>query len=451
MPIESIKLMSDHEASLTVETEGRQTVRFRAYTVQTPNLPPDTTFDVLQSTRFPAHGDPYSGWSRLANGNYVPQVPPKNPNCVVVFKRATRLLDAPWVFDVEIEYEGLTSPLAIPPDINYDDVPYLDARVQDIHGAVKTNSALDPYEEGTEVDANRQRLTIVRNIPYEDWDPDFTEGFKNTRNLLPYRHGGLRRPTGVMSNDLPPIPITTPIESERGMCKISSITARRMVRLKHTDPAQAKYYWQVRAVIDIDQSQYTDNNGNKQFKKWNRVLVDAGYNERIEGKLRRIISSNGPASSPQLLNGAGARLITADVWSNGADTDPPDLPSVPTSGPEYPVPEHDYFVCRSGQALRIPAPGVMGNDHQAAGGIVSLAANVRNGTLTLFADGSFVYVADAGYRGWDWFDYRLTTGVGTNSGAARVSILVGPVPRVRVFEDYPYKDWSAIASIIGGW
>jgi hypothetical protein len=377
--------------------------------------------------------------------------PPRYPNVVVVHKRATRLEGHYLVFDVEIEYEGIASPLATPPKVSYDDVPYIVTQVQDIHGAVKVNSALEPYEEGTDVDANRQRLTIVRNVPYDAWNPVFTEALKNTRNLLPFTHGDLTQATDEMTEGDPPVPVRVPIVSDPGICKISSITAERAVRLKHRNPALGKYYWTVRIVIDFDLSRYIDNNGNLQYRKWNKVLIDAGFNERIEGRLRRIMSTNGAAASaPQLLDGAGKRLIGSDSFGSGSEKDPPSLPFVPTSGPTYPVPEHDFFVCRAGQTLRIPAPGVMANDHQANGGSVALVADTgpEHGSLTLQSDGSFVYTPELGYRGWDSFDYRLTTPVGTNSGQAKVVFLVGPVPRVRVVEDYPYKDWTPIADLL---
>jgi hypothetical protein len=450
MPIDTVKLMYDEGGEIDVETLGRCIVRFRVYTIPDQGKY-DTAFDVLASTRLPAYGAAYTGWHK-PNGVLTELDPPRYPNVVVVHKRATRLQDHPLVFDVEIEYEGVASPLATPPQISYDDVPYVDARVQDIHGAVKCNSALEPYEEGTDVDANRQRLTIVRNVPYDDWNPDFTEDYKNTRNLLAFTHGDLTRETGELTEDDPPVPVRVPITSEPGFCKIASITAQRVTRLKHRTPTLGKYFWTVRIVIDIDKSQYIDNNGNLQYRKWNRVMIDAGYNERIEGKLRRIMAANGSAaSSPQLLDGSGKRLITPDAFGTNADKDPPSLPYVPTSGANFPVPEHDFYVCRAGQALRIPAPGVMANDHNAKGGTVALVAETgpEHGTLQLQSNGGFTYTPQSGYRGWDSFEYRLTTPVGTNSGSAKVVFLVGPVPRVRVFEDYPYKDWSPIASLLG--
>ena len=382
-----------------------------------------------------------------------------------MFVSPQRHADAPCVWDVTFNYEGINDPTAVPPEISYDDVPYQESSIQDIYGLVKTNSALELYEEGTDVDRNRTRLTIIRNIPYRSWDPDKYEPFKNSLNLYPFQHGGLVR--SVANPDFDPFNpsslmfIDVPIVAPRLTAKLTSITAKRMTRLKNPSPTLGKYYWQVKAVIDFDYSSYIDNNGNRSPKLWRRVLVDAGHSERNDaGQLVKIVQANGYGSNgPQLLNGSGKRLTV--VPSVGASANPPAMPYVAGISIELkPIPNHDLYACRSGQTLRVNSPGVLANDYQQTADTVVSSVTTPSmttaggGTVTFDTDmkGGFTYVPASGFVGWDWFTYKATTpGIGESVNAATVAILVGPVPRVRVFDDCIPKDWEPLAGILGGW
>jgi VCBS repeat-containing protein len=77
-----------------------------------------------------------------------------------------------------------------------------------------------------------------------------------------------------------------------------------------------------------------------------------------------------------------------------------------------PVSAADNYATTVDQTLNISVPGVLSNDTDANGDTLTaqLVANAANGTVTLAADGSFVYVPNAGYIGADSFQYAAFDG-----------------------------------------
>lgn len=82
-----------------------------------------------------------------------------------------------------------------------------------------------------------------------------------------------------------------------------------------------------------------------------------------------------------------------------------------------------YFVSLPGAT--VAAPGVMANDFIGGGATPSVVASPLHGTVSLAADGSFVYTATPGYLGADSFSYQLSNGAGS-SPAVTVSLTVFP-------------------------
>ncbi|WP_309115564.1 FG-GAP-like repeat-containing protein [Saccharothrix sp.] len=76
--------------------------------------------------------------------------------------------------------------------------------------------------------------------------------------------------------------------------------------------------------------------------------------------------------------------------------------------------------------LRVPAPGVLGNDTDPDGGPLTarLVSGPRHGTLTLAADGSFHYQARSVSAGADSFTYQVVDAAGAVSPPATVTIRV---------------------------
>jgi hypothetical protein len=78
--------------------------------------------------------------------------------------------------------------------------------------------------------------------------------------------------------------------------------------------------------------------------------------------------------------------------------------------------------------LNVGAPGVLGNDSDFDGPSAlsaSLVDDVSNGTLDLYADGSFDYTPDSGWSGVDSFTYQAFDGE-DYSNIAVVTITVYP-------------------------
>ncbi|MDY0339850.1 MAG: Ig-like domain-containing protein [Coriobacteriia bacterium] len=95
------------------------------------------------------------------------------------------------------------------------------------------------------------------------------------------------------------------------------------------------------------------------------------------------------------------------------------------SGSAYFAQTTGGYTTDEGTQLTVPAPGVLGNDSDADGDPITavLDADVGHGTLTLAADGSFIYMPDAGFNGVDSFMYKASDGRSL-SVAAIVTITV---------------------------
>ena len=90
-----------------------------------------------------------------------------------------------------------------------------------------------------------------------------------------------------------------------------------------------------------------------------------------------------------------------------------------------PVAEDDSYSTSFNTALTIAAAGVLTNDSDLEGDSLTsiVVANPANGTLTLNADGSFVYTPFSGFTGSDSFTYEASDGNG-GTDTATVSINV---------------------------
>ena len=90
-----------------------------------------------------------------------------------------------------------------------------------------------------------------------------------------------------------------------------------------------------------------------------------------------------------------------------------------------PVAVDDSYTVDEDAALEVPAPGVLGNDSNVDNDPLSaiLIRDVRNGTLVLNADGSFIYTPEKGFDGTDSFVYKVDDGI-TESNLSAVTITV---------------------------
>src|SRR5207247_2905975 len=95
---------------------------------------------------------------------------------------------------------------------------------------------------------------------------------------------------------------------------------------------------------------------------------------------------------------------------------------------DAPIAIADNYAATEDQPLTVAAPGVLVNDTDVEAGTLTavLAAGPEHGTLTLNADGSFVYAPAPNFNGIDTFSYAATDGT-TESSAATVTITTAPV------------------------
>lgn len=97
--------------------------------------------------------------------------------------------------------------------------------------------------------------------------------------------------------------------------------------------------------------------------------------------------------------------------------------------PGAPVGYSDQYIVAANGALSITAAfGVLANDRDADGDALtaSLATAATHGTVSVNADGSFLYTPDIGYTGNDSFTYIAGDG-GLQSAATTVDIVVGDI------------------------
>jgi hypothetical protein len=130
----------------------------------------------------------------------------------------------------------------------------------------------------------------------------------------------------------------------------------------------------------------------------------------------------------------GPTLTNVAMHDNDALGTVPEGASVTIDTPAgFPTAVDDTYTTHANQVLAVPAAGVLLNDtfSSLSGLSVSLVTETTHGVITLYSDGSFLYVPESGYVGVDTFVYELVT---YPSGAkapwtdqATVTITVNPL------------------------
>jgi VCBS repeat-containing protein len=95
---------------------------------------------------------------------------------------------------------------------------------------------------------------------------------------------------------------------------------------------------------------------------------------------------------------------------------------------QKPVAVEDSYTMNEDATLSVPVPGVLNNDTDPQNDALAaaLVSDVSHGTLTLNADGSFIYSPVPDYQGTDSFTYKASDGL-HDSGVATVAITINPV------------------------
>jgi len=173
--------------------------------------------------------------------------------------------------------------------------------------------------------------------------------------------------------------------------------------------------------------------------RWSRVVdfkpgtyrlyarADDGIRVEIDGE--RIIdewhSSNASETHTAEIALSGSHSVEVEYFERGGAAkvvfwwefiEPVNQPPTATS---------DAFETMANEVLIVPAPGVLGNDEDPDGDTItaSLSGAPSNGSVTLDADGSFVYLPDPDFSGEDHFKYIATDG-SDSSEVATVTVSV---------------------------
>ncbi|NLZ26825.1 MAG: ExeM/NucH family extracellular endonuclease [Chloroflexi bacterium] len=109
---------------------------------------------------------------------------------------------------------------------------------------------------------------------------------------------------------------------------------------------------------------------------------------------------------------------------------------------DAPVAVDDEYTVAEDNVLTVAAPGVLENDYDVDGDVLSAAlrSNVSHGVLVLLSDGSFTYTPDPNFFGTDSFTYTLLSYPQPDSGWtdwATVTITVTPVNDAPVLDEIP--------------
>jgi VCBS repeat-containing protein len=112
---------------------------------------------------------------------------------------------------------------------------------------------------------------------------------------------------------------------------------------------------------------------------------------------------------------------------------------------DAPVAVDDTYTMAEKETLTIAAPGVLENDIDVDGDTltVTLVDDVQNGTLTLNADGSFVYTPNEYFNSTDSFTYVASDGT-LESELAEVVITVTPVNDWPIANDDSYETVTGV-------
>jgi VCBS repeat-containing protein len=165
-----------------------------------------------------------------------------------------------------------------------------------------------------------------------------------------------------------------------------------------------------------------------------------GNDSDPDGDAVTAVVSSPPSHGSLSLNANGSFAYTPDPNFNGSDSftyrasdgatasNPATVTITVSAVNDAPVAGDDAYSTAEDTALTVAAPGVLGNDTDLDGDVLSaaLGSGPAHGTLTLNEDGSFTYTPDANFNGPDSFTYRASDGSLT-SGPATVTITVTAV------------------------
>jgi VCBS repeat-containing protein len=141
-----------------------------------------------------------------------------------------------------------------------------------------------------------------------------------------------------------------------------------------------------------------------------------------------VYTANGNFTYAPAANYNGPDSFTFKANDGTADSNVATATITVTPVNDAPVAANDAYSVNEDTALTVTAPGVLGNDSDVDGDALSavLVSGPAHGSLTLSADGSFVYTPAANFNGIDSFTYKANDG-SADSNVATVTVTVRPV------------------------
>ena len=145
------------------------------------------------------------------------------------------------------------------------------------------------------------------------------------------------------------------------------------------------------------------------------------------------------------LDYVGPDSLTFKANDNTVDSNIATVTITVTPVNDAPVAVDDTYTMAEKETLTIAAPGVLDNDTDVDGDTLSaiLVDTVSNGTLTLNADGSFVYTPNEYFNGTDSFTYKAKDAT-LESEMAVVTITVTPVNDWPIANDDFYETLTGV-------
>jgi VCBS repeat-containing protein len=164
-----------------------------------------------------------------------------------------------------------------------------------------------------------------------------------------------------------------------------------------------------------------------------------GNDTDVEGSALTAILVSGPSHGTLTFNADGSFVYSPAANFNGtdsftykandgtADSNTVTVSLTVNSVNDAPVATGNMYTATAGTTLTVAAPGVLVNDSDVDGNVLSalLVSGPAHGTLTLNANGSFTYTANASFSGTDTFTYKANDGT-ADSNIATVTITVNP-------------------------
>ena len=141
------------------------------------------------------------------------------------------------------------------------------------------------------------------------------------------------------------------------------------------------------------------------------------------------LNANGSYTYTPSSNFAGSDFfVYVATGPGGTDTARVDITVTPT--PDPPVAGDDAYTTDEDTPLSVPAPGVLANDADVDGDLVGVVVasttQPPNGSVTMQADGSFIYTPNLNFNGTDTFQYQVTDSLGVTD-TATVTLTVNPI------------------------